>query len=415
MGRLAYYFSTFPALTTTFMQHQVAATETMGLDDLLVANTRPEPGTYHPQDEGFLRRTTYLTPIRPGRYLTANLAGLVRSPGRYLAALGLAFRLNDAFPRQRAANLAHLAGAAVLADHLRRHNAVHAHVNFAFGAAAVSIFLNRMSGIPYSLTIHGSDVILPRPLTEAKVGRAKFIVSNCHFHAANLRRRFPSLESQKFYIVRGGVDTRSGPWSRPSTPSGQGPLKILAVGRLMDVKAQDVLIKACAGLAERGVDFQCRIIGDGPLEAELRSLIESLGLTKRVSLDGALYQDEVIKAYHWSDVVVLSSKSEGTPMILIEAMALGRAVIAPRITALPEMIEDDLNGWLTKPGSADDLADRMARLAGQPELTARLGRAGRTRAEELYDLTGNAARLMAVFAGEIPELGLTPEAEVECV
>ncbi len=415
MARLAYLFSTFPALTTTFMQHQVAATERLGLDPFLAAARRPGPGGCHPGDEVYLGRTFYLTPVRPLAYLDANLAALIASPGRYREAAWLALTLNDDFPFQRVRNLAHLAGAAVLARRFKAAGVGHVHVHFAFGAASVAMYLQKLAGLPYSLTVHGSDVLLKRPLTEEKLSRAKFVVSNCHFHAANLRTRYPALTEQRFYIVRGGIDTAAGPYSRPAPPPEPGPLRILSVGRLVEVKAQDVLIRALGLMRDRGLEFVCRIVGDGPERDKLDRLIGELELADRVELTGPLFQDDIVAQYDWCHVVALSSKSEGTPMTIIEAMAKGRPAVAPSITAIPEMIIDGQTGFLTEPGSAEDLAAKLARLAENRNLIADLGRAGRKRAEEYYDLTANARQLLAVFAKEAPSLGLEVEAEVEYV
>ena len=298
-------------------------------------------------------------------------------------------------------NLAHLAGAAVLAAHLRRHHVRHVHVHFAFGAAEVAIFLQALTGIPYSMTIHGSDVLLPHPLTEEKLNRAAFIVSNCRFHIDRLRHHFPSLSDQKFHLVRLGIDLNAGRWSRATPLTHRCRLHILNVARLETVKAQEVLIRACAVLKRRKVPFLCRIAGDGPLKDRLRALISQLGLADHIRMLGRVYQEEVSRLYDTSNVVVLSSKSEGTPMTIIEAMAKSRPVIAPDITALPEMIVDGQTGFLFKSGSHEDLADKLGLLADDPERLIRMGQLGRKRAEKLFDLERNARRLVDIFRMEI--------------
>jgi colanic acid/amylovoran biosynthesis glycosyltransferase len=402
MADLAYYFSLFPALTTSFIQVQVRASERLGLNCILIANRRPEAGRYHPHDQDLLRRTFYLTSAAPSRYLSANLRAVLHTPRNYLDALRLAVKLWDTFPWQRLKNLAHLAGAAVLAEHLRGHGVRHIHVHFAYGAAEVAIFLDALAGIPYSLSIHGSDVLLENTLIEEKLKRARFIVSNCDFHILNLRRRYPVIEGQKFHVVRGGLNLHSGLWSQFESADTSLPLRILHVGRLEPVKAQDLLIQACAGLRRRGCDFRCRIVGDGPLRTSLQGLIDKLNLQDRVQLLGAKFEAEVRDLYDWSHVLVLSSRSEGTPMVVIEAMAKGRPVVVPNITALPEMVQDGENGYLFAPGNVEDLANKLMALAERPDLRVRMGAAGRRRSEECFDLDKNAAHLTAIFARELP-------------
>jgi glycosyltransferase involved in cell wall biosynthesis len=402
MAHLSYYFSIFPALTTTFAQHQVRATEELGLKFILAANRRPGPHEFHPQDHDLHQRTFYLTPVQPWACLRANLGAWSRWPGRYARTMSLALRLPDNSPWQRLKNIAYLAAAAVLAEHLLAHRVPHVHVHFAFGAAAVAIFLEALSGIPYSLSIHGSDVLLENPLIEEKLRRARFIVSNCHFHVENLRRRFPSLAQQRFYVVPGGLDLEAPPWSRSEPPGTDLPLRILHIARLVPVKAQEVLIRALASLRDQGRDFRCRIVGDGPLRAELQHLVQSLHLQDRIQLLGACFQAEVTRLYDWSQVLVLSSRSEGTPMVIIEAMAKARPVIAPRLTAIPEMVAEGQTGYLFRPGDTEDLAHQLSRLTAQPQDLVRMGLEGRRRALELFDLNRNARKLMAVFARELP-------------
>ena len=116
--------------------------------------------------------------------------------------------------------------------------------------------------------------------------------------------------------------------------------------------------------------------------------------------------------YDWSQVVVLSSRSEGTPMTIIEAMAKARAFVAPRITAIPEMIQDGRSGLLFSPGSATDLARQLVLLASEPEILAKMSTEARRRGEELFDLTVNAKKFLAVLAREVPALQLTPEVDI---
>ena len=206
--------------------------------------------------------------------------------------------------------------------------------------------------------------------------QASFIVSNCRYFVGHLTSRFPSLASQKFYVVRGGVDMTDPCWRPTPLPTPDGALRLLNVARLAPVKAQHVLIDALAQLKNQGIPFTCRIIGEGPLRPDLENRIHRLGLSDAVHLLGARQEPEVREQYDWSQVVVLSSRSEGTPMTIIEAMAKARAVVAPRITAIPEMVADGDSGLLFTPGSAADLAGQLTRLAAAPQLLAQLSLRG---------------------------------------
>ena len=398
---LGYFFSTFPALSTTFLQREVRALESQGFRLSLFANRPPLQNGYHPQDQDLKERTVYLTPIDFRRYGRANIGRLISSPKSYFRTLKTALNLNDDFPWQRLKNTARLTGAAVLGDLLAERRIRHLHVHCAFGAAGVSILLQELTGIPYSLSIHGSDVLLPQPLLAEKLKRASFIVSNCLFHVDNLKKRFPALQNQKFHVVRLGLDLTSPFWSTYTALTPEHPLKILNIGRLVPVKAQEILIHACACLKSRGLEFICQIAGGGPRRSALEALIRELGLDDQVRLLGPKYEAEIVDLLEWSHVMVLSSKSEGTPMTVIEAMAKARPAIAPDITALPEMIEDGRTGFLFQPESAESLADKLAVFCRNPDVARDFGHAARRRAEALYDLKENAAALKNIFLSEV--------------
>ena len=415
MPPLAYYFSTFPAWSETFVRSQVRATGDLGLAFFLVANRRPAAQNLFPGDLPLVDRTHYLTPVRPWAYLKANGRLITNSRGRYPRAWQEAWRLAHHSPGQLAANLRHLAGAAYLKNVLERHQVRHVHVHYAFGAAAVALFMARLSAIPYSLSIHGSDVLLENPLLEAKLAGAKFVVSNCRYHINHLRQRFPSLGRQRFYLVRGGVDLAAPFWTWRRPARSRSPLRLLHVARLAPVKGQDILLRACAHLTELGVKWNCRIVGEGPERPQLENLIRGLGLESRVSLLGARPPEEVARLYDWAQVVVLSSRSEGTPMTVIEAMAKARPVVAPDLTALPEMVRNGVIGWLFRPEDALDLAQKIETFSQNPRLIEDMGRAGRRRAEDLFDLVPNAKTFVNILAQEVPDLGRPPETTVPYV
>jgi glycosyltransferase involved in cell wall biosynthesis len=413
MSRFAYLFSKFPLLSTTFIQHQVKATQNYGLDASLVATRNPKTGNYHPEDKELIETTIYLDTIDYFTYLKAGVRIIYKRPLKFLKAIKLAFILRDDFPWQRIKNLIHLAGAIFLADLFISKSISHVHVHFAFGAAGIAIFLKTLTDISYSISIHGSDVLLPRPLTEEKIRRACFIVSNCKFHVRNLRKRFPSLLKQKFYIVYGGVDLQLGPWSESIPCRSSLPLRLLNVARLEPVKGHEILIEACALLKKNGVDFLCRIVGDGSKRRELETLIKNLNLHNHIELTGSCYQDKVCEFYEWSNIVVLSSLSEGTPMTIIEAMAKARAVVAPDISAIPEMVIDGITGFLFRKGSSKDLADKLTKLERDNESIVRMGLEGRKKAEIQFDLKRNAKRLCSIYGKEIPNIEINSLEEVE--
>jgi glycosyltransferase involved in cell wall biosynthesis len=128
---------------------------------------------------------------------------------------------------------------------------------------------------------------------------------------------------------------------------------LVSVGRLCAVKNHAFLVAACAQLRDRGVKFKCSIAGEGPERRRLERLIRKWGLELQVSLSGHVPHSEIDSLYDGCDVVVLTSHSEGIPLVLMEAMGRGKIVLAPAITGIPELVVPGQTGFLYQPGSLD--------------------------------------------------------------
>ncbi len=159
-------------------------------------------------------------------------------------------------------------------------------------------------------------------------------------------------------------------------PAGS-PFRVLSVGRLVPEKGSPILLEAIAELVRRGLDVELAVIGDGPLRAGLEQRIEEPDLAGRVRLVGAVGQDVIAAHYQWADAFALPSFQEGLPVVLMEAMATGLPVVATRIAAVEELVQDGMTGHVVAPGRADMLASALADLAGDPARRLSWGEQGR--------------------------------------
>jgi glycosyltransferase involved in cell wall biosynthesis len=185
----------------------------------------------------------------------------------------------------------------------------------------------------------------------------------------------------------------------PADPRREPPL-VVSVGRLKAPKDFDTLVRALALLpAGRR---RATIVGDGPDRPALEDAARALG----VDLELAGERDDVPELLAGSTVFVLSSRSEGMPISILEAMAAGLPVVASRVGGVPELVEDGVTGLLVPPGDARALADALGRLDADPELRARLGAAGRARAAERFDLPRFRAAHVDLYARLLAERGL---------
>jgi glycosyltransferase involved in cell wall biosynthesis len=149
-----------------------------------------------------------------------------------------------------------------------------------------------------------------------------------------------------------------------------------------------VLIDACALLRNRGMRFQCRLIGQGPLRRALSRRIESAGLTQFVRLQGPCPLEQLPDWYRAAGVLVLPSFSEGIPNVILEGLACGTSVVASRVGGIPEILNDES---LVPPKDPHLLADAIARAIQRPNVTSRPLMNWDDSASELADILGAVA------------------------
>lgn len=261
----------------------------------------------------------------------------------------------------------------------------HVHVHFTGPAARTAWWLRRDFGISYSITAHANDFLSDadeHPGMERLLTDASFVVAVSDYSRTLLATKFPHARIVRVY---NGMRLETA-----LPPARVLPPLLVAVGRLVEKKGYSVLVEACALLKQRGTDFRCEIIGDGPLHAELRRQIDSLPLADQVELVGSRTQPEIRCSLSNASAFVLpcvEEKSGGMdilPTVITEAMAARLPVVSTRLAGIPEMVVDRATGLLVAPGDAVALADAIEKLLANPESARAMGIAGRQRAEALF-------------------------------
>jgi glycosyltransferase involved in cell wall biosynthesis len=257
----------------------------------------------------------------------------------------------------------------------------------------------RISNIPWSLTLHGiSETDHPAgQLLSAKLEDASFVACASFFMQAQGMRRVNIGHWDKFHVVRCGIDFDAIPQERVSKPTERQAHQLICVGRLSPEKGYFGLLKALSKLAARGLDFNLTIVGDGPASEHIRSFADDVGLHNHVSFVGYLSEHETLKAIGQADALVLASLMEGLPVVLLEALAMGKPVLASRVAGIPELIEHDVTGLLFTPSDWDDLELQLERLLTKSESWHLWGKAGRRRVIDQFRIQDTGARMARLF------------------
>jgi glycosyltransferase involved in cell wall biosynthesis len=250
---------------------------------------------------------------------------------------------------------------AALAEQLEAIEVEHIHAHHGYFASWMALAAARLLGIGFSFTLHGSDLLRRADLLPAKLLACDFCVTVSEYNRQYILRKYSSTPENKIMVQRLGVD-RVGPSlvSDRACVASDGRFCLLAVGRLHRVKDYPFLVQACAALRERGLDFICRIVGEGPERPALENQIAALRLQGHVYLIGHVPRVDLSSYYRSADLVVMTSRSEGIPVVLMEAMAHEKIVLAPAITGIPELVEHRRTGFLYQPGSLPAFVDAVS-------------------------------------------------------
>ncbi|MDH3681416.1 MAG: glycosyltransferase family 4 protein [Acidimicrobiia bacterium] len=395
--RLFYVVGTYPLLTTTFIDREIEMLSEWEVDVAVIAMRRPDPTTpFTSRQEALAARTTYLLPARKTTVLASHLYFAIRRPIRFWTTLLWLLTRPHPTLASRQKTLLHF-GEGVLASYLVRHREFEEfHAHFADRAATVALVGGRLVGKPYSLSIHtGADIYVDSVLLAEKIQRARAVTTCTSYNRDHLGELLDRSHRPEIYHVRHGLDLST---YSPGMVSDGTPSTILSVGQLKPRKGFAQLIRACAVLKQRGYDFQCRIIGEGPERPVLESLIADLDISDVVELAGPRSQDDVLDEYRSATLFALpcvqtrEGDVDGIPNVLAEAMAVELPVVSTDLPAITELVTPEVSGLLTAPDALDALADALARLLDDPPLRSRLGAAARAAVVETFDLETNVRR-----------------------
>src|SRR5688572_2127822 len=403
--RFAYIIGRFPTVSETFITNELRELTKLGADVRVYALVHGRPAVVHEEADELRRHVRYRS-LFSLRTLRANLHFCRRNAHLYISTAAEAM-----FGCAR--NLRYLMGAiytfpkAVLfAWEVQRDNIEHVHAHFAHHPGLAAMIIHRLTQVPFSFTVHGHDLHINPQMLPQKVAAATFVATVSEYNKELLVSLCGEQARDKCHVVHCGIDPDRFQPTPENRPGRRAP-RIACVGSLLEVKGHEFLIAACALLHRQGRDFECLIVGEGPLRSQLAALAHAAGLQTKVRLLGAMKQADVARILASSDMAVQPSiwahdgSREGIPVALMESMAVGLPVIASRLSGIPELVESEVTGLLVEPRDVQGLANAILRLIEDPELCRILGNAGRAKVLRDFSLRDNAAMMYRLIGGGI--------------
>jgi glycosyltransferase involved in cell wall biosynthesis len=398
--RIAYLTGEYPRATDTFIQREVAALRERGIEVFTFSIRRT--GKEHlvgPEQQAEASRTFYVLPVSPIHLLLTHLSLLASSPKRYLQALKLAWATHQPGIRGSLYQLFYFLEAGIVAQQVRQQQIQHLHNHFPDSSGTVTMLAAELGGFSFSFTMHGPSIFFEARhwRLDEKLKRALFVSCISYFCRSQGMIFAPIETWNRMHIVHCGVD----PSLFELVAHRQVGRRLLYTGRLAAVKGLPILLESLVAVKAVYPDVVLTVVGDGADRAQLEQMTTQLGLSENVKFVGYQSQAVVRQYMQETDVFVLPSFAEGVPVSLMEALAAGVPVVTTQIAGISELVENSVSGYLVPPGNSALLAARIKELLANPQLRNQLGKAGRNKIEQEFDIHQEAAWLCQIMTSAL--------------
>jgi colanic acid/amylovoran biosynthesis glycosyltransferase len=403
--KVLYVVSRFPSLTTTFTAYEMATIQQAGVDvhvaTVWSAEKDNEPQTVELQ---FVDKTLNLSLGNPALWLRSIQQILLRPQIfilifqlfiGHLTSIYALIKLSVSLPK-----------GLYLGYWVKKHGFQHIHAHFLSSPSTVALIASRISGVPYTVTIHAFDIFATTPYERnasipLKCEKAAACVVISGFNLDYMRKTWPGLGG-RFELIHNGIDvdlfTRK--TEHATDPS---EFRILSNGRLVYKKGHAFLLEAVAILRKQRRNVTLQIIGGGPLESELHDVARRLEIQNHVTFTGKMLQEEIIQHYGASDMFVLAcavsadGDMDGLPVVLVEALAMELPTVSTQVSGVPEIIQDKVTGLCVPPHDSQALADAMAYLMDNPDEARKMSRRGRQLVATQFNRHESARKLLQLW------------------
>jgi colanic acid/amylovoran biosynthesis glycosyltransferase len=405
--KLGYIVSRFPHLPETFILREMGELDRLGWSISLYPLISQRQAVMHREALEWMRRAKKAAFYSPAVWVS-NIKTLLRSPRCYLKTWVSMVRFNLPSIKMLVRALILFPKAVWMANKMEKEGIGHIHAHYATHPALAAWVIHQLTCISYSVTIHAHDIFVDRAMLTEKIQDAAFIVAISDFNREFIARELGEWVRPKIHVIHCGISPELyRPQKRSRVQADSAVFKLITIGSLQPYKGQEVLIHACKRLVESGVPLRCDIIGEGVLRAKLEGIINDCGLKSRITMLGALTQEEIAgrlpeaDCYVQPSIITASGKMEGIPLALMEAMACGVPVVASNLSGIPELVRPGETGFLVPPGDDNALADQLARIYANPDAVKQIARDGQEIVQREFNLSSQVNLLASLFESTI--------------
>ncbi|MGO8066988.1 glycosyltransferase [Rhizobium leguminosarum] len=397
----------YPRLSETFIAQELLGLEKAGFDLTLISMRRPTDKKRHPVHDEIRARVVYLPEYlheEPIRVLKGLIAGFSKPGFKALMKRFLADLKRD-ISRNRFRRL----GQALVLGREWPDKGEWLHAHFIHTPASVTEYASILTGTPWTCSAHAKDIwTSPDWELNEKLGSARWTVTCTrtgyeHMRTLTSRRDAVHLSYHGLDLARFGHF--AGERSNRTGGDPDDPAFILSVGRAVEKKGYDVLLRALA-LLPADLHWRMDHIGGGEELAKLKALATELGISGRIVWKGAMAQEDVLDHYRRADLFALACRiaangdRDGLPNVLVEASSQRLVCLSTDVSGVPELLKDGENGLVVPPEDPALLASALEAAIRDPALRKRLGDAAERQVREYFDYHSSIRQLTGLFEAE---------------
>jgi glycosyltransferase involved in cell wall biosynthesis len=413
--QIGYLLRSYPRLSQTFILNEILALEQIGVSIQIFALTNPREKIVQKQVSQIRAPVHYLDESMQQRRLWNVLNEHVQVARRYFTGyirsmfyVAVNKRIDQGYTASNRwecfLQAVHLIQLLILNEQSTGKKLDHLHAHFAHDPTLIAFLVHEITRLPFSFTAHARDLYqVPEDTLTDRIRAARAVITCC---GANLEylNQIASSHTSKYSLVYHGVNLKDfQPAPNPAIASAEDVPVILSVGRLVEKKGFKDLLQALLIVKEKGESFRCTIYGNGPLGEQLKKWIEEHDMSGEVMLMGDRTQKELISIFQNATLFVLTpvqtedGDRDGIPNVLVEAMAVGLPVVTTAVAGIPELVDNNQNGFLYESHDVESISLGIIELLRDVEKRRHFGEAASKKVNAQFDIAVAANRLKALF------------------
>jgi len=406
--KIVYIVNLFPRLYNTFTLNDMILLRKKGCDILILAMKNPEEAVVNRDALSLINNVFYFD-----SFLSHDRYGIIKSiynlfeksklrrfSNRLLVPLVCAKKINGVSTRKYHSDLGLMLGALEgIGRKVKEEGVSVLHGAFGNREATVAMILSEITGIPFTFETHAKDLFVQFRHAEDKVLKARKIFTISNYNKEYLIQHI-GCPSEKIVVKRVAYNKK---YCDSIPKSARRDNLIISACRLDSIKGLQFAIEAFGAISERWDNLQYIIIGDGPLRGALEEQTKRALLNNKIYFLGNISNEEVLNYISKATIMVLPSvvapngDRDGIPTCLIEAMYLKTPVISSKISGIPELVDNGVNGYLTDPGDSQAIAERLNDLLSDKHLRVKMGEDGRRKIMSEFDVEKNVSKLIRTW------------------